>query len=95
MEGKTKRFVKTGTLATALEDSDEQKALIDFFIKKILPSPETYQKINDLVIEVLTKSKFVGPGDSFVNLAATNKVALDGITVFLTEHFRSAWTKRD
>lgn len=94
MAEREKRFVHSGVLSTALEDSAEQQALVDFFVNTILPLDVTKRKIGELILAELRNLKFVGPNDSFMAQAALNKVALDGIDRFLEQTFGSEWTAK-
>ena len=92
---KRKRFVQQGVLGTALEDPVERDVLVNFFVDTLLPLQVTKDKIAQLIVEELKRQLLIGAGDSFQNLSAQNKVALDAVYSFLDKNFGSAWSKKD
>ena len=69
--------------------------MVDFFVNTLLPLEATTNKIADLIVKELEKQLLVGAGDSFQQLLAKNKVALDAVNTFPNKKFGMEWRKKD
>lgn len=87
--------MQLGVIGTALEEQAEKDALVDFFVHTLLPLEVTTKKIADLIVVELERQLLIGPGESFQNLSAKNKVDLEAIYKWMDKTFGEGWRKND
>ena len=94
MADQPKRFIELSVLVGTLEDPVMQQVRTGFLVNTVLPSKIVAEKIKQLVIAELKRSKFIGVNESFATQAACQMVDLNGISTFLEKTFGTEWTKR-